>query len=116
MKAPFNTYKSRGKIIPKSPIIANTEEVRNYLKNHYKFEYANSSYMIHEDNSWLLVGISASHIGNIYIHFSTHTDIDIDRYDPSMTKDFTDFESFKKYLNWAYKLPSRIVNGKFDKK
>ena len=33
MKAPFNTYKScGGKILPKCPIIANTEEVRNYLK------------------------------------------------------------------------------------
>ncbi len=115
MKAPFNTYKScGGKILPKSPIIANTEEVRNYLKDNYRLAYNNSLDMIHEDNSWLLVGISASLSGNIYIHFSTHTDIDIDRFDPSMTKDFTDFETFKKYLNWAYKLPKKVINGKFE--
>ena len=115
MKAPFNTYKSRkGKILPKSPIIANTEEVRNYLKDNYRWAYDNSSIMIHEDRPWLCVGISASYIGNIYIYFSTDTDEGIARYNPSMIKDFTDFEAFKKYLNWSYKLPRKIVNGNFE--
>ena len=117
MKPPFNTYKShKGQILPKCPIIANTEEIRNYLREHYKWVYNNSLNMIHENHPWLCVGISASNIGNIYIHFSTHTDEDITRYNPFMIKYFTDFEAFKKYLNWAYKLPSKIVNGSFNKK
>lgn len=115
MKVPFNTYKSRkGQILPKCPIIANTEEVRNYLKENYGWAYNNSINLINEDDPWLCVGISASYVGNIYIHFSTHDDEEITRYDLSIIKDFTDFEAFKKYLNWAYKLPRNIVNGKFE--
>ena len=109
MEKLFNTYKNKhGQNIPKSAIIENSPEIREYLKTTYSFPYKNG--VIHDDDPWIVVGISASWIGHLY--FNIFTDKNVAIFDYSCVKDFTDFEAFKKYLNWAHKLPRYIVNKK----
>ena len=115
MKRPFNTYTNRnGQTIPKSATIQTSHEILTWLKENFHFAWANSGKLIDETKQYILIGISASHQGYIYIYISTCDEREISMYDPNMVKDFTDFEAFKKYLNWAYKLPRKIVNGKFE--
>ena len=103
----YNTYKNKyNQNIPKSAIIENTPEVREYLKNTYSTQYENGT--IHENDDWLVIGINASYVGNLYMHIYTDNNITI--YGTSYVKEFIDFESFKNYLNWAYNLPRYIVN------
>ena len=35
----------------------------------------------------------------------------IEQLDSNLVKDFTNDESFKKYVKWAYKLPKHLVNN-----
>lgn len=115
MKIPYNIYYNRIKCnyLPKSPIIHNSLEVIEYIKEKYKFAWENKV-SFNESNSWIIIGISSSHAGNLYPYISTLNDEDIERYDENMIKIFDyDFEAFKKYLNWALNLPKFIINGKF---
>ena len=47
----------------------------------------------------------------IYINFYTANGNFVERFGPKFVKDFTDNESFKKYIKWAYKLPKHLVNN-----
>ena len=109
----FNTFKNRfGQNVPMCATIENSEEVRNYLKETYKFPYQNSVNWIKSDNPYLVVSFSPSRMGNIYMSIYTMSEDDISRYDLSTVKDFVEFNQFKKYVNWAYRLPRNIVNQK----
>ena len=102
MKRPFNTYTNRkGQTLPKSPVIRSSSELFEWLKNNYSFAWANAGKLIDESKQYILIGVSASHQGYVYVYISTCDDREISMYDPSMIKDFTDEEAFKKYLNWV---------------
>lgn len=107
----FNTYKNlRGQTLPKSPIIANSEAIRSWLKEYNKFAYQNSINSIHDTDKYLMVGIGASYSGYLYPYITTLDENEIGRYDASMIKDFTDDEVFKRYLKWALNIPRYVVN------
>lgn len=115
MKIPYNIYYNHNKrnYLPKSPIIHNSSEVIEYIKEKYKFAWENRC-SFKEFDSYIIIGISSSHVGNLYPYISTLNDEDIKKYDENMIKIFDyDFEAFKKYLNWALHLPKFIINGKF---
>jgi len=59
----------------------------------------------------LVVGISASQIGVIYLNFYTATENFVEQFGVKFAKEFINNESFKKYVNWAYKLPKSVVNN-----
>ena len=104
----FNTYKNeRGQNIPKTAIIENDIELVNWLKEKFPYSYGN----IIETDKYLIAGISASQTGVIYINFFTGNENFIEQLDANLVKDFTNDESFKKYVKWAYKLPKRLVNN-----
>ena len=108
----FNTFKNRrGQNIPKTAIIENDIELVNWLKETFPIVYNNNKHNIIETNKYLIVGISASQIGIIYINFATADENFVERLDAKFVKDFTDNESFKKYVKWAYKLHKRLVNN-----
>lgn len=111
----FNTFRNqRGQIIPKTAIVENDIELVNWLKETFPWAYNNAKHNIIETNKYLVVGFSASHIGNIYINFYTANSDFIGRFDKQFVKDFTngvEDESFKKYVKWAYKLPKYLVNN-----
>lgn len=115
MNRPFNTFRNqRDQIIPKTAIIENDIEIVNWLKETFPWAYNNSKNNIIETNKYLVVGFSASHIGNIYINFYTANSDFVGRFGANFVKDFTndvDDESFKKYVKWAYKLPKYFVNN-----
>ena len=104
----FNTYKNeRGQNIPKTAIIENNIELVNWLKETFPYPYSN----IIETDKYLIAGISASQTGVIYINFFTAGENFIEQLDTNLVKDFTNDESFKKYVKWSYKLPKRLVNN-----
>ena len=104
----FNTYKNeRGQNIPKTAIIENDIELVNWLKETFPYPYGN----IIETDKYLIVGISASQTGVIYLNFFTAGENFIEQLDSNLVKDFTNDESFKKYVKWAYKLPKHLVNN-----
>ena len=108
----FNTYKNeRGQNIPKTAIIENDIELVNWLKEIFPYPYNNSKYNIIETDKYLIVGISASQTGAIYLNFFTAGENFIEQLDTNLVKDFTNYESFKKYVKWAYKLPKHLVNN-----
>lgn len=110
----FNTYKNkRGQTLPKSATIQTSPEILNWLKENFPFAYVNAGKMIDNTKPYIIIGISASHQGYIYSYISTCDEREISMYDPNMIKDFTDEEAFKKYLNWAHKLPRKIVNNNY---
>ena len=111
MKKPFNTYTNRnGQTLPKSATIPSSPEILNWLKETFHFSWANYGKLIDESKPYIIIGISASHQGYIYLYISTCDEREISMYDPHMIKDFTDEEAFKKYLNWASKFPKKLVN------
>lgn len=118
-KIPYNLYinkHTKGKYLPKCPVIKNTPEVITWLKENYQSDINNYPDFWDESKEYIMFGISASYVGNIYFHISCDTEDEINRYDYSVIKHFDyDFEGFKKYLNWALHLPRFIVNGKFNK-
>ena len=115
MKRPFNTYTNRnGQTIPKSPVIQSSPELFDWLKNNYSFEWANAGKLIDKRKPYILIGVSASHQGYVYIHISTCDDSKISMYDPSMIKDFTNEEAFKKYLSWVRKYPKKLVYKEYE--
>ena len=110
MKRPFNTYTNRkGQTIPKSATIQTSPETLAWLKENFHFAWANAGKLIDETKPYILIGISASHQGYIYLYISTCDEREISMYDPNMVKDFTNEEAFKKYLNWARKFPKNLV-------
>ena len=119
MKIPFNLYTNKhtkGKYLPKCPIIKNTPEVVKWINDNYKANIDDHPTFWDESKEYIMFGISASYVGNIYFYLSCYTEEEINRYNESCIKHFDyNFEGFKKYLNWALKLPKFIVNGKFDK-
>lgn len=107
----FNTFKNRkGQNIPKTAIIENDIELVNWLKETFPLAYNNSKHNIIETDKYLIVGISASQMGIIYINIYTANGDFVEKFDANCVKDFTNDESFKKYIKWAYKLPKHIVN------
>lgn len=108
----FNTFKNkRGQNIPKTAIIENDIELVNWLKEIFPWAYNNSKHNIIETDKYLVVGISTSQIGIIYLNFYTATEKFVEQFGSNFVKDFTDNESFKKYVKWAYKLPKSVVNN-----
>ena len=115
MKRPFNTYTNRkGQTIPKSATIQTSPKILAWLKENFPFACTNAGKFIDETKPYILMGISASNAGYIYIHILTCNEQEISMYDPNIVKDFTNEEAFKKYLNWARKFPKKFVNTKFD--
>jgi len=115
MKIPYNIYYNhiKHKYLPKSPIIRNSPEVIEYIKEKYNFAWENKV-SFNESNSWIIIGISSSNAGSLYPYIITLNDEDIEKYNKYTIKMFDyDFEAFKKYLNWALNLPKFIINGKF---
>lgn len=108
----YNTFKNqRGQNIPKTAIIENDIELINWLKETFPWVYQNAKHNIIETDKYLVVGISASQMGVIYINFYTANGNFVERFGAKFVKDFTDDESFKKYVKWAYKLPKHFVNN-----
>lgn len=115
MKRPFNTYTNKnGQTLPKSAIIQASPEILTWLKENFHFAWTNAGKLIDETKPYIAIYVSASHQGYVYLHISTCDEHEISLYHPSMVKDFTDEEAFKKYLNWARKFPKKLVNMKFD--
>jgi len=115
MKKPFNTYTNKkGQTIPKSASIQMSPEILSWLKENFSFAWANSGNLIDETKPYIVMGISSSYAGYIYIFISTCDERGISMYDPNMIKDFTDEEAFKKYLNWARKYPKKLVYRKYE--
>ena len=110
MKKPFNTYTNRkGQTLPKSATIHTSPEILIWLKENFHFAWANAGKLIDDSKPYILIGISASHQGYVYVHISTCNEREIYMYDPNTVKDFTDEEAFKKYINWASKFPKNLV-------
>ena len=118
-KIPFNLYTNKhtkGKYLPKSPIIKNTLEIREWIKNNYKNIIDDHPILFDENKEYIMFNIGSSYAGNIHFFISCNTEEEINRYNTLCVKHFDyDFEGFKKYLNLALKLPKFIVNCKFDK-
>lgn len=115
MKRPFNTYTNRKwQTIPKSATIQTSPEILAWLKENFPFAWANAGKFIDETKPYILMGVSASHAGYVYIHILTCNEQEISMYDPNTVKDFTDDEAFKKYLNWAHKYPRVLVYRKYE--
>jgi len=118
-KPPFNLYKNKytkGKYLPKCPVIRNTPEVCQWIHDNYQNKLDEFPNFWDESEEYIMFGISASYVGNIYFHINTLTKDELSRYDNSCIKIFDyDFEAFVKYLNWALHIPNHIINGKFDK-
>lgn len=108
----FNTFKNkRGQNIPKTAIIENDIELANWLKETFPWPYNNSKNNIIETDKYLIVGISASQIGVIYLNFYTATEKFVEQFGANCVKYFNNGESFKKYIKWSYKLPKSVVNN-----
>lgn len=110
MKKPFNTYTNRkGQTLPKSATIHTSPEILTWLKENFHFAWANAGKLIDDSKPYILIGISASHQGYVYVYISTCNEHEIYMCDPNTVKDFTDEEAFKKYINWASKFPKNLV-------
>lgn len=108
----YNTFKNqRGQNIPKTAIIENDIDLVNWLKETFPWAYENFKHNIIETDKYLVVGFSASQMGIIYINIYTANNDFVEKFDTNCVKDFTDNESFKKYIKWAHKLPKRLVNN-----
>ena len=110
MKKPFNTYTNRkGQTLPKSATIHTSPDILRWLKENFHFAWTNAGKLIDDSKPYILICISASHQGYVYVHISTCNEREIYMYDPNTVKDFTDKEAFKKYINWASKFPKNLV-------
>ena len=110
MKKPFNTYTNRKwQTLPKSAIIHTSPEILVWLKENFYFAWTNAGKLIDYSKPYIIIGISASHQGYVYVYISTCNEREIYMYDPNTVKDFTDEEAFKKYINWASKFPKNLV-------
>ncbi len=115
MKRPFNTYTNKkGQTIPKSASIQTSSEILSWLKENFHFAWANAVQPVDETKPYIIIGVSASYAGYVYVHISTCDELEISMYDPKMIKDFTNEEAFKKYLNWARKYPKKLVYRKYE--
>ena len=115
-KGIYNVFKNnRGQVIPKAPVIRNSEEIRKWVEENIKVNNEINPKGIKNNEEWFFIDISASLLGNLYFYPSTCKDFFFKKYieDNDNFKIFDyDIESFKKYLKWASNLPRSIVNNK----
>lgn len=112
VKLPVNCWMdNKGFVLPKSPMIRNTKEVVDWIKNNSdpKFcrmftsdKFRDSLY--HEDDPWITIGISHSWQGYVYAFVYSESDEKFERFskdNPYVVIFDNDIEGFKKYLGWV---------------
>ena len=118
---PYNCWlDNKGFVLPKSPIIRNTKEVTEWIKNNANPKFGRmftgdrlrDSGLYHEEEPWLYVGISCSRQGYVYAFVSTGSDEQFEKYfkDNQTMKNFdSNLDGFKKYLTWCSNLGPKFT-------
>lgn len=121
-KLPFNTYVDHnGYVIPKSPIVKNTPEIIEWLKQNTSgySDMPGTGNLYKQEDAWVEIGISTSKSGFVYKYCATVKDENFQKFHKNSpyVKVFDDnFEAFKKYMLWVKRVSNRKFTCQFKHK
>ena len=110
---PYNTYLDRnGYVVPKSPIVKNTPEIIEWLKQNTAgySDMPGTGNLYKPEDEWVEIGISCSRSGFVFKYCASVKDESVQKFhinSPIVKMFDDDFEAFKKYMHWVTKVSNR---------